>query len=57
LPYVNLDQLRTAAVRQALRMTRGHKGRAARLLGIHANTLTRLLEKLDLATADHNGVD
>ena len=53
LPYVNLDKLRTAAVRQALRMTRGHKGRAARLLGVHHNTLTRLLERLDLAAADH----
>lgn len=43
LPHLNLNRLRNEAVRQALRTTRGHKGRAAKLLGIHANTLTRLL--------------
>jgi DNA-binding NtrC family response regulator len=46
LPYMDLSRLRRAAVRQALRATRGHKGRAARLLGIHANTMTRLLAQL-----------
>ena len=45
LPFFNLDQLKTAAVRQALQATQGHKGRAARLLGVHANTLTRLLSQ------------
>ncbi|MBX3413061.1 MAG: sigma-54-dependent Fis family transcriptional regulator [Pirellulales bacterium] len=48
LPHLNLNRLRNEAVRQALRTTRGHKGRAAKLLGIHANTLTRLLAQLDL---------
>ena len=47
LPFFNLDKLRTIAVRQALRATQGHKGRAAKLLGVHANTLTRLLAQLD----------
>jgi len=46
LPIMDLGQLRRAAVRQALRATRGHKGRAARLLGVHANTMTRLLAQL-----------
>jgi two-component system response regulator HydG len=46
LPFMDLAQLRRAAVRQALRATRGHKGRAARLLGVHANTMTRLLAQL-----------
>ena len=46
LPCMDLGQLRRAAVRQALRATRGHKGRAARLLGVHANTMTRLLAQL-----------
>jgi DNA-binding NtrC family response regulator len=46
LPSMDLGQLRRAAVRQALRATRGHKGRAARLLGVHANTMTRLLAQL-----------
>jgi len=46
LPYMDLGQLRRAAVRQALRATRGHKGRAARLLGVHPNTMTRLLSQL-----------
>ena len=47
LPHFNLNRLRDEAVRQALKTTRGHKGRAAKLLGVHANTLTRLLAKLD----------
>jgi DNA-binding NtrC family response regulator len=46
LPFMDLGQLRRAAVRQALRATQGHKGRAARLLGVHANTMTRLLAQL-----------
>lgn len=45
LPFTNLDRLRQVALRQALRTTGGHKGRAARLLGVHANTLTRLLAR------------
>jgi DNA-binding NtrC family response regulator len=47
LPFFDLDRLRTAAVRQALRKTGGHKGRAAKLLGVHANTLTRLLAQIE----------
>ncbi|HZZ74040.1 MAG TPA: sigma-54 dependent transcriptional regulator [Pirellulales bacterium] len=47
LPYYDLGKLRTEAVRQALQATRGHKGRAARLLGVHHNTLTRLLANLE----------
>jgi DNA-binding NtrC family response regulator len=46
LPSMDLNELRRAAVRQALRATRGHKGRAAKLLGVHANTMTRLLAQL-----------
>ncbi len=46
LPFMDLTQLRRAAVRQALRATRGHKSRAARLLGVHPNTMTRLLAQL-----------
>jgi DNA-binding NtrC family response regulator len=53
LPFMDLGQLRRAAVRQALRATRGHKGRAARLLGVHANTMTRLLAQL--RRHDENG--
>lgn len=47
LPYLDLDRLRVTAVRQALQATNGHKGRAARLLGVHANTLTRMLSDLE----------
>ena len=43
LPYTDLCRLRRAAVEQALRTSQGHKGRAARLLGVHPNTMTRLL--------------
>ncbi|MBN1852002.1 MAG: sigma-54-dependent Fis family transcriptional regulator [Pirellulales bacterium] len=46
LPFTDLAKLRTAAVRQAMRATRGHKGRAAKLLGVHPNTMTRLLSQL-----------
>ena len=46
LPFTNLGRLRAAAVRQALRTTSGHKGRAAELLGVHPNTLTRLLSQI-----------
>ncbi len=45
LPIVNLEELRKMAVRQALAMTDGHKGKAAQLLGVHLNTMTRLVEE------------
>mgnify|MGYP002622809656 CR=1 FL=1 len=44
LPHLNLNRLRNEAVRQALNATGGHMGRAARLLGVHANTMTRLVK-------------
>lgn len=47
LPFTNLGRLRQVAVEQALRTTCGHKGRAAELLGVHPNTLTRILAQLD----------
>ena len=48
-PFLNLERLRNESIRQALRVTRGHKGRAARLLGVHPNTLTRLLSRFEVA--------
>ncbi len=45
LPVVNLDELRKLAVRQAMAMTAGHKGNAAELLGVHLNTMTRLVKE------------
>ena len=47
LPFIDLSRLRKAAVEQALRSTGGHKGRAAKLLGVHPNTMTRLLAQQD----------
>jgi DNA-binding NtrC family response regulator len=47
LPFMDLSRLRCAAIQQALATTRGHKGRAARLLGVHANTLTRMLAQME----------
>jgi DNA-binding NtrC family response regulator len=47
LPFMDLQKLRASAVRQALQVTRGHKGRAAKLLGVHANTLTRILAQIE----------
>ncbi len=46
LPFTDLGRLRRAAVEQALQTTGGHKGRAAELLGVHPNTLTRLLSQI-----------
>jgi transcriptional regulator with GAF, ATPase, and Fis domain len=56
LPFLNLNRLRDESIRQALRATRGHKGRAARLLGVHPNTLTRLLARLSVLP-DHAATD
>lgn len=43
LPVLNLESLRRIAVRQALVATGGHKGRAAALLGVHLNTMTKFV--------------
>jgi DNA-binding NtrC family response regulator len=43
VPLFNLDALRRLAVRQALASTDGHRGRAAALLGVSLNTMTRLV--------------
>lgn len=55
LPSLNLNELRHFAVREALVKTQGHKGRAAKLLGVHANTLTRLLAQMKLDDTDALG--
>jgi len=57
LPIMNLAELRRAAVRQALRATQGHKGRAARLLGVHPNTMTRLLAQLRREDTDERDAE
>lgn len=43
VPVFNLDELRRIAVRQALAATAGHRGKAAALLGVSLNTMTRLV--------------
>ena len=52
LPFTNLTRLRRVAVQQAMQATRGHKGRAAKLLGVHANTMTRLLAQIERESDD-----
>lgn len=47
LPCLDLAKLREQAIREALQVTRGHKAKAAKLLGVHANTMTRLLKEID----------
>jgi transcriptional regulator with GAF, ATPase, and Fis domain len=42
VPSFNLDELRCMAVRQALAVTGGHRGRAAQLLGVSPSRLSRL---------------
>ena len=54
LPFYDLAKLRAAAVRQAMKATQGHKGRAAKLLGVHANTMTRLLAQISLIEDDQD---
>lgn len=57
LPYLNLDQLRNEALRQAMLLTRGHKGRAAELLGVHPNTLTRMVQEAKTALKRPKNLD
>ena len=52
LPCLDLEQLRARAIKEALEVTRGHKARAAKLLGVHANTMTRLLKEIDGQATD-----
>jgi DNA-binding NtrC family response regulator len=47
LPCLDLAKLRAQAIKEALDVTRGHKAKAAKLLGVHANTMTRLLKELE----------
>ena len=55
LPFTDLSRLRKVAVEQALRSTGGHKGRAASLLGIHPNTMTRMLASSTMRSTDRSG--
>lgn len=48
LPSLNLDELEANAVRQAMRQTEGNKVQAARLLGIHRETLQLKLKKYEI---------
>jgi two-component system response regulator HydG len=48
LPSLNLDELEADAVRQAMRQTEGNKAQAARLLGIHRETLQLKLRKYEI---------
>jgi DNA-binding NtrC family response regulator len=57
LPCLDLATLRERAIRQALEATRGHKARAAKLLGVHANTMTRLLKELDRPATGGDGAE
>ena len=43
LPLLDLEQLRRIAVRQAMSKTAGHRGKAAKLLGVCPNTMTKLV--------------
>jgi DNA-binding NtrC family response regulator len=42
VPTFNLEELRRMAVRQALAVTAGHRGQAARLLGVSASRMSKL---------------
>ncbi len=57
LPVFNLEELRRMAVRQCLATTGGHRGRAAAMLGVSLNTMTRLVAEAcpELAAAVKSG--
>lgn len=57
LPVFNLEELRWMAVRQCLAATGGHRGRAAAMLGVSLNTMTRLVAEAcpELAAAVKSG--
>ena len=57
LPCLDLAKLREQAIREALQVTKGHKARAAKLLGVHANTMTRLLKEIEGGTDADTGED
>jgi DNA-binding NtrC family response regulator len=52
LPCLDLGKLREQAIKQALEIARGHKANAAKLLGVHANTMTRLLKEIEDGAGD-----
>jgi len=45
---LNLDAITQSLVGAALQQTRGHKGQAAALLGIHPRTLTRMMRRYSM---------
>jgi len=55
LPCLDLVKLREQAIKEALEITRGHKANAAKLLGVHANTMTRLLREISADGSDDAG--
>jgi DNA-binding NtrC family response regulator len=55
LPCLDLAQLRERAIKEALEITRGHKANAAKLLGVHANTMTRLLREMNDGSGSQDG--
>ena len=57
LPCLDLAKLREQAIKEALEVTRGHKANAAKLLGVHANTMTRLLREIDSGTSSEDDAD
>ena len=57
LPCLDLVRLREQAIKEALEITRGHKAKAAKLLGVHANTMTRLLREIGDGSQDEAGAE
>jgi PAS domain S-box-containing protein len=54
-PVHGFDRLEADYIRQVLRRHRGHRGKAARELGIHRTTLQRKLKKLGIRTPPGDG--
>lgn len=51
-PTLSLEQVEAAHIERVLRHTGGHMGEAARILGIHRNTLTRKVNEYGIRSAD-----
>ncbi len=54
-PSIPLDEVESDHIRRVLASTDGHMGNAAKILGIHRNTLARKVRELEIETATEGG--
>ncbi len=54
-PSTSLDKVEADHIRRVLRLTEGHMGHAAEILGIHRNTLARKVREFEMDTETESG--